>query len=78
MELKQLPMFGITLISQTVNREPGYLDITMRQAGSDLIWFIGVPEGHPAAERLTRPGACFALVELASASPNPWEGRLGM
>jgi hypothetical protein len=68
-------MFGITLICESVNREPGHVDIKMRQAGTDLIWFIGVPEVSPHIAQLVRPGACFALVELASVAQVESRGK---
>jgi hypothetical protein len=61
-------MFGCTLICQEVDYGPDTTRIEMRQAGSDELWTIKLMNGNPMIEKLDRPGACFALVELASVS----------
>jgi hypothetical protein len=66
MALNQLPMFGITLISVAATRGERRLCIEFRKAGSGEEWALDIPADSPGSDKLSRPGACFALVELAS------------
>ena len=64
--MHQLPMFGCTLICQKVKRVDSRLEFEFRQVSSDRLWYVTLPSDDPMIEHLSRPGACFALVELAS------------
>ena len=64
--MHQLPMFGITLIALEADRGPDTTTIAMRRAAADELWTIKLMNGNPMIESLSRPGACYALVELAS------------
>jgi hypothetical protein len=66
MQAQQLPMFGCTLIVQNVLRGDLHDSFEFRQAGTDRIWTLVISNDDPMIPRLARPGACFALVELAS------------
>jgi len=63
---KRLPMFGVTLICQRIDRGADTTNFVFRQAGSDTRWDIEIRNENPHLEQMARPGACFALVELAS------------
>jgi len=72
---QQLPMFGTTLIMNSVEQSQDGKLFRFRRASSDEWWTIIVPEDSPMIEHLARPGACFALVELASVGQVASRGR---
>jgi hypothetical protein len=68
-------MFGCTLICQKVKRLDSRLEFEFRQASSDRLWYITLPSDDPMIEHLSPPGACFALVRLATVGQAESRGR---
>jgi hypothetical protein len=75
MATTRLAMFGITLISYSVDRGPRVTTIEMRRAASDELWSIVLMNENPMIAALARPGAVFALVELATVTQADLMGR---
>ena len=75
MTMHQLPMFGVTLIVDAVTRTTKDVAFEFRRAATDEHWCLTVPLDCPNIEQLSRPGAVFALVELASIGQVGSRGR---
>jgi hypothetical protein len=75
MPVHQLPMFGCTLICQAVRRSELHVHFEFRVASTDRVWTITLSDDDPIIDHLSRPGACFALVELASVGQVASRGR---